>query len=87
MNLLSQKKELNDLVDEVQDRFGKMPQSLRRLFAVLKLKILAQKNNVRVIKETEKDVLIEWSNKKYQRIKVRGLTSEEKIKKLSASLK
>ena len=87
MNLLSENKGLEEMVKEMEDRFGKTPHSLKRLFAVIKLKLSAQKKGIKLIKEMDKDVLIEWLDKRFIGVKVKNLNSEEKIKKLSAFLK
>lgn len=50
---LSSNEELKDLVFEIKDRFGKIPESLKKFIMSIKFKLFAQKNKIKRILEVK----------------------------------
>ena len=44
--------ELNDLLDEIRDRFGKIPEQMKKFILSIKLKLFAEKHKIQRILET-----------------------------------
>ena len=51
--ILSSNEELKDLVFEIKDRFGKIPESLKKFIMSIKFKLFAQKNKIKRILEVK----------------------------------
>ena len=49
--ILEDFKELNDLVSEIEDRFGKIPQEMKKFIINIKFKIFAEMNSIQTIEE------------------------------------
>lgn len=54
--------ELKELKDEIVDIYGKIPIEVENLFKLIELKIIAKEKKIKLIKETEKNILVEYSN-------------------------
>lgn len=76
MNLIATKQSADELKVEIKDRFGKIPEMLEKLFAILYLKLAAMNAKVKSIKEEEQSILIEWFDNHKKRIKI---NSKDKI--------
>ncbi len=72
MNLLSTRQEVDDMRNELRDRFGDPPGQLAKLFDVLYLKVKAREAGVKSIKEEEGKINILWLSGKRKIIEVRG---------------
>ena len=49
--ILEDFRELNDLVSEIEDRFGKIPQEMKKFIINIKFKIFAEMNSIQTIEE------------------------------------
>ncbi|MBI5700810.1 transcription-repair coupling factor [Candidatus Saganbacteria bacterium] len=82
LNLLSGNKEVDDLKDEMRDRFGKIPIQLTKLFKILYLKVRAQQAGIRSIKG-DGIAQVQFSD---GRVKKFRLSSQDKIKEIGEAL-
>ncbi|PLR80252.1 transcription-repair coupling factor [Bacillus canaveralius] len=60
--------DLQELQDEMRDRFGDYPDEVSYLFQIAEMKVLAQQSGVELIKQTKHEVLILLSEKGSSRI-------------------
>ena len=59
--MLNNEKDLAGLLDEVKDRFGKFPEDFERFVDYMRLKIFAQNNNIKKLREKDNMIEIEFS--------------------------
>ena len=59
--MLNNEKDLVGLLDEVKDRFGKFPEEFERFVDYMRLKIFAQNNNIKKLREKDNMIEIEFS--------------------------
>ena len=59
--MLNNEKDLSSLLDEVKDRFGKFPEEFERFVDYMRLKIFAQNNNIKKLREKDNMIEIEFS--------------------------
>ena len=59
--MLNNEKDLAGLLDEVKDRFGKFPEEFERFVDYMRLKIFAQNNNIKKLREKDNMIEIEFS--------------------------
>ena len=59
--MLTNEKDLAGLLDEVKDRFGKFPKEFERFVDYMRLKIFAQNNNIKKLREKDNMIEIEFS--------------------------
>ncbi|MDR2879559.1 MAG: DEAD/DEAH box helicase [Fusobacteriales bacterium] len=59
--MLNNEKALAGLLDEVKDRFGKFPEDFERFVDYMRLKIFAQNNNIKKLREKDNMIEIEFS--------------------------
>ncbi|MFH1826433.1 MAG: transcription-repair coupling factor [bacterium] len=83
LNLLGAKKELQEMEQELRDRFGPIPAKLDKLFAVLSLKLKALQANIKSIKEEAGAIIIINMSGKRKRVEIKG---QDKLKLLSEQL-
>ena len=62
--------DLQDLREEMQDRFGSLPGELDELFLIVKLRILCRNTGVKVLREREKELLLTFEK---SRVDIIGL--------------
>ncbi len=72
--------ELEELKDEIKDRFGRLPKVVEDLFEYLSIKILAQKNNIKSIKKENNLYKIKFIEGKMNFEKLQELIISKKIK-------
>jgi transcription-repair coupling factor (superfamily II helicase) len=77
MNRLSSKEEVDEMKNELEDRFGEIPEKLIKLFDILYLKVRALEAGVKSIKEEGGKILIEKLSGKRAKLKIEG---RDKIK-------
>jgi len=82
MNLINAQAAVNDLKNELIDRFGNFPAPVDKLFDLLNLKMKALKTGVVGIKEEEGEIKIEWLSGKRKRIKVQGKDKVKLVEKM-----
>ena len=81
MNILSTKKQVDEIKLELADRFGELPGQLEELFKLLYLRVKAIEFGVRSIKQRDTDIAIEWLDGRRKKLK-----SGANIDQLSAYL-
>lgn len=54
--------ELNRILLNFKDRFGKIPTSFKNLFHIIEIKIMAKKNNIKKIDNSKKGFVLEFKN-------------------------
>ena len=59
--MLNNEKDLSGLLEEVKDRFGKFPEEFKRFVDYMRLKIFAQNNNIKKLREKDTMIEIEFS--------------------------
>ncbi|WP_435309497.1 DEAD/DEAH box helicase [Sebaldella termitidis] len=59
--MLNNEKDLAGLLDEVKDRFGKFPEDFERFVDYMRLKMFAQNNNIKKLREKDNMIEIEFS--------------------------
>ena len=59
--MLNNEKDLAGLIDEVKDRFGKLLEDFERFVDYMRLKIFAQNNNIKKLREKDNMIEIEFS--------------------------
>ena len=59
--MLNNEKDLSGLLEEVKDRFGKFPEEFGRFVDYMRLKIFAQNNNIKKLREKDNIIEIEFS--------------------------
>ena len=74
--MLEKFEELNEMKNEIEDRFGKMPNSMKKFILSIKLKLFAEQNHIQRIDE----------NSDYYELYFLKNIPEEKINKLSENL-
>ena len=62
INLIEKENELRDLFNELEDRFGKMQNPLKSLFEIIELKLFAKERGVKLIKENNGLIKVEYFN-------------------------
>ena len=62
ISLIENKEKTNELMIELIDRFGQLPQEVKNLFKLIKIKILCWKNNIELIKFSKKGILFGFYN-------------------------
>ncbi len=77
MNLLRSKEEVDEMKKELMDRFGRIPNKLKRLFDILYLRVKALQAGVKSIKEEDGKILIQKLSGKRKKLEVKG---RDKIK-------
>ncbi|MBU0572954.1 MAG: transcription-repair coupling factor [Candidatus Margulisbacteria bacterium] len=82
MNLLDNKFQIDDMKRELEDRFGRVPGALKKLFNILYLKVAAKEKGVREIREKENFVHVEWFDGKSKSIKLKGVSEDKKLEGL-----
>jgi len=73
LTLLDQLTALNDLKDELRDRFGELPQPLIALCSIIEIKLAAQKRGIRLIRRQGLKVRVDHFNASGQEFKFGGL--------------
>jgi transcription-repair coupling factor len=73
LTLLDQLTALNDLQDELADRFGELPQPLITLCSIIEIKLAAQKRGIRLIRRQGLKVRVDHFNASGQEFKFGGL--------------
>ena len=79
---LSSNEELKDLVFEIKDRFGKIPESLKKFIMSIKFKLFAQKNKIKRILEVKSGYRLYFVENCEKEIK--NLAEKIKIKKVES---
>ena len=79
---LSSNEELKDLVFEIKDRFGKIPESLKKFILSIKFKLFAQKNKIKRIFEIKNSYKLYFVENCEKEIK--NLSKKIKIKKVES---
>ena len=79
---LSSNEELKDLVFEIKDRFGKIPESLKKFIMSIKFKLFAQKNKIKRILEVKEGYRLYFVENCEKEIK--NLAEKIKIKKVES---
>ena len=79
---LSSNEELKDLVFEIKDRFGKIPESLKKFILSIKFKLFAQKNKIKRIFEIKNGYKLYFVENCEKEIK--NLSKKIKIKKVES---
>ena len=74
--MLEKFEELNEMKNEIEDRFGKMPNSMKKFILSIELKLFAEQNHIQRIDE----------NSDYYELYFLKNIPEEKINKLSENL-
>ena len=59
--MLGSEKELSGLLEEVRDRFGKFPKEFENFVDYMRLKIFAQNNEIKKLREKDNIIEIEFS--------------------------
>ena len=54
--------ELKDMLSNLNDRFGNIPESLKNLFHIIEIKIKAKKMNIKKIENTNKGFVLEFKD-------------------------
>ena len=62
ISLIESEKKRNELMIELIDRFGQLPQEVKNLFKLIKIKILCWKNNIELIEFSKKGILFSFYN-------------------------
>ena len=57
---ISSDEESNDVIKELEDRYGKLPMQVRRLMTIAEIKRIAQKLRVKDIASSDKDIVISF---------------------------
>ena len=85
--MLNNEKDLAGLLDEVKDRFGKFPEDFERFVDYMRLKIFAQNNNIKKLREKDNMIEIEFSkNISQEHINVL-LLEDSKLKRKTLKIK
>lgn len=82
LTLLDSKQGLKAMAEELKDRYGKIPEQLKKLFEIVDLKILAQAEGIKLIKEEKNRVLVEWLDGKHKYFKTENENKIKELKKL-----
>lgn len=72
--------ELEDLKDEIKDRFGDIPPKMKNLFRYLKIKIKARILKIEKIEELEKEFFVKFSHEDIKIEKIKQLIEEKKAR-------
>jgi len=64
MAQISSDDEMDDLIKELEDRYGKLPKQVRRLLAISEIKRIAQKLRIRDIASSDKNIVISFDANK-----------------------
>src|SRR3989338_8034150 len=72
LNLLAEKKGVDEMKKELEDRFGGIPDKLAKLFDVLYLKVKALKAGIRSIKEQDGQIIVEKLTGQVKRVEIKG---------------
>lgn len=85
---IKEESEVSKLKNEIIDIYGKIPVEAENLFCLMEIKILAIKKNVKLIKESEGDILIEYHNGNKLSIPIEANTTQPgKISSIISRLK
>ena len=57
---ITKNSELTDMIDDLIDRYGKLPESFNNLFKIIEIKILSKSNNIKKIDESINGYVIEF---------------------------
>ncbi|MBU0567856.1 transcription-repair coupling factor [bacterium] len=76
MSSLKELSRLEDLEEELADRYGKRPEAVKRLFELTELRILAKKARINTIKVRGKEIALKLSPREETLEKVVGLARE-----------
>ena len=57
---ITKSSELTDMIDDLIDRYGKLPESFNNLFKIIEIKILSKSNNIKKIDESISGYVIEF---------------------------
>lgn len=83
MNLIENKKELEELRNELKDRFGKLPEPLNKLFSILEIKVLALKRGIIEIRQSDSKLFVTFENRKKEGHLFQYDSEAERIRALS----
>jgi transcription-repair coupling factor (superfamily II helicase) len=61
---ISSDEESNDVIKELEDRYGKLPMQVRRLMTIAEIKRIAQKFRVKDIASSDKDIVLSFDTNK-----------------------
>jgi len=86
LTILQDQKQLNEIRDELKDRYGRIPKPLQYLLEVVDLKIKAQKAGIKQIKEQKGKILVEWFNGRHKYLRGADLAPSSKIKGIQKRL-
>lgn len=83
LTLLDSKQKLNEMRDEMKDRYGEIPRPFKQLFEIVDIKIRAQLKGIKLIKEEKNRIVIEWFDGRDKKIKYHsGLNALKLVRSL-----